>query len=180
MGKQHLNALAALTRLLKGGRARQGACDLSCMLIDATRDLAARRVGTALCLQLARTAVKGAAPVDAGGVGDFEDLMQCNAWRRSTRPRASGSAPAAVATVLTGLGCAPSLSATPSSAAMCNFGRPQHLRDIWETSITDCSPRTGYRRVVHLGAGPAPRCNPAADLWVLSEGLCTETFHRSR
>src|ERR671912_1314224 len=63
MGKQHLDALAALPRPLKGWRAPQGARDLPGMLIDAARDPAGRRVGTAALLEVARTTVKGAAQV---------------------------------------------------------------------------------------------------------------------
>jgi hypothetical protein len=61
MGKQHLNALAALARSLIGQRAGQCTGNLSGMLLDAARDLAGWRVGTATLLEMAGTTVKGAA-----------------------------------------------------------------------------------------------------------------------
>ena len=64
MGKQHLDALATLARPLKGPRAGQGTGDLSSMLVDAARDPAGRRVGTAALLEVARTTVEGAAQVE--------------------------------------------------------------------------------------------------------------------
>ncbi|KFG69343.1 hypothetical protein JH26_10950 [Microvirga sp. BSC39] len=67
MSKQHLDALAALARPLIGRRAGQCTGDLPGMLVDAARDLARRRVGTALFLRRTGTTVKGAAQVNAGG-----------------------------------------------------------------------------------------------------------------
>ena len=67
MGKQHLDALAILPRLLKGWRSGQRSGPTPDVLVDAARDLARWRVGTAPLLEVARTTVKGAAEIDAGG-----------------------------------------------------------------------------------------------------------------
>ncbi len=67
MRKLHLNSLATLPRLLEGWRAGQRSGDFSCVLVDAARDLAGRRVGTALLLEVTGTAIERAAPVDARG-----------------------------------------------------------------------------------------------------------------
>src|SRR5687767_8831956 len=67
MGKQHLDTLSALTRPFKLRRAGQRTGDLPGVFVDAARNLAGRRVGTAPLLEVAGTTIKRAAPIDASG-----------------------------------------------------------------------------------------------------------------
>ena len=58
MCKTHLNTLALITRLEETLGSRQPACQIACILVDITRNLPCRSVGTTLRLERADSAIE--------------------------------------------------------------------------------------------------------------------------